>query len=389
MANMLPRERQLAVLAALIDGNSERATERMTGVQQKTIGRFALRIGKAAQSLHNTMAHDLSCSLIESDEVWSFIKKKQARVTPEENAAGLGEAYTFTALAMPSRYVVTWYVGKRDEVSANAFIADLRSRLVVMPSLTSDGFTAYPGSIGSSFGPGVDFAQVIKHFTRNGHRDDDHRYEPPRNPFLTKRVVFGAPNIDAATTAHVERNNGTMRHHIGRMRRLCYAFSKDVDRHKAAVALGYVHYNLCHVLKTTRVTPAMGAGVTNHIWELAELLEALLSVPEMSAPSAKPLAPRKPEGTARELPRGRGWLRVVGGAGGPAAPSPATPPAAPPAAVMAPAAPALARSPVPAAVVPPPEPAAEMAGQLDLFAWKPRHQRPVQLSLFGDDCPRE
>ncbi|XXY54563.1 hypothetical protein WME91_25870 [Sorangium sp. So ce269] len=107
MANVLPRERQLAVLAALVDGNSERAVERMTGVERKTIRRFALRVGIAAQSLHNTMARDLSCSLIESDEVWSFVKKKQSRVTPAEHAAGLGEAYTFTALAMPSRYVVT------------------------------------------------------------------------------------------------------------------------------------------------------------------------------------------------------------------------------------------------------------------------------------------
>jgi hypothetical protein len=83
-------------------------------------------------------------------------------------------------------------------------------------------------------------------YTRKGQHEDDHRYEPPRDPFLTERVVFGAPNIDTAT--HIERNNGTMRHHVGRMRRLCYAFSKDLKHHKAAVALGYVHYNLCHVV---------------------------------------------------------------------------------------------------------------------------------------------
>ncbi|HTN84170.1 MAG TPA: transposase [Sorangium sp.] len=369
MANELPRERRLAVLAALVDGNSERAAKRMTGVERKTIRRFALRVGMAAQSLHNTMARDLSCSLIESDEVWSFVKKKQARVTPEENAAGLGEAYTFTALAMPSRYLVTWYVGKRDEPSATAFIEDLRARLVVSPSLTSDGFAAYPGAIGASFGPGVDFAQVIKNFTRGGQRDDDHRYEPPRNPFLTKRVVFGAPNVDAATTAHVERNNGTLRHHIGRMRRLCYAFSKDVDHHRAAVSLGLTHYNLCHIVKTTRITPAMGVGVTNHIWELPELLDALLSVPETAAPSAKPLAPRKPEGTARELPGGRGFLRVVQGG---AAPSPPVAPAPPP------------PVPVPAAAVPSAPAPIEAPGQLDLLSWRPKSRAPVQLELFGE-----
>ncbi|WP_437912535.1 transposase [Sorangium sp. So ce302] len=372
MANVLPRERQLAVLAALVDGNSERAVERMTGVERKTIRRFALRVGIAAQSLHNTMARDLSLSLIESDEVWSFVKKKQSRVTPAEHAAGLGEAYTFTALAMPSRYVVTWHVGKRDETSAEAFIKDLRARLVVMPSITSDGFAAYPGAIGSSFGPGVDFGQVIKHFSRGGQRDDDHRYEPPRNPFLTKRVVFGAPNMDAATTAHVERNNATLRHHIGRMRRLVLAFSKDLEHHRAAVSLGLTHYNLCLIVKTMRVTPAMAAGVTSHIWELPELLDALLSVPETPAPSAKPLAPRTPEGTSRALPGGRGFLRVVQGGATPSSPVAPAPPPPAPVPVAAPA------------HVEPSAPSAEQSRQLDLFAWRPKPRKPIQMSLFGD-----
>ncbi|WP_437905172.1 transposase [Sorangium sp. So ce327] len=374
MANVLPAEKRLRVLAALVDGNSERATERMTGVSRPTINRFALRVGVAAQSLHNTMARDLTCSLIESDEVWSFVQKKQSRVTPAEHAAGLGEAYAFTALAMPSRYVVTWHVGKRDETSADAFIKDLRARLVVMPSITSDGFAAYPGAIGASFGPGVDFGQVIKNFSRGGQRDDDHRYEPPRNPWLTRRVVFGAPNIKAATTAHVERNNATLRHHIGRMRRLVLAFSKDPEHHRAAVSLGLTHYNLCLIVKTTRVTPAMAAGVTSHIWELPELLDALLSVPETPAPSAKPLAPRTPEGTSRALPGGRGFLRVVPGG---AAPTPPVAPAPPPPA------------PVPVAATPSAPAPVESTGQLDLLSWRPKPRKPVQMSLFWDPPEEE
>src|SRR5262249_59827890 len=98
----------------------------------------------------------------------------------------------------------------------------------VMPAVTTDGFNSYPVAIGAAFGPGVDYAQTVKHYTRGGRRDDDHRYEPPRDPFVTKHVVFGAPDLDKATTTHVERNNGTMRHFIGRMRRLVYAFSKDL-----------------------------------------------------------------------------------------------------------------------------------------------------------------
>lgn len=372
--SVLSNEQRLHVLAALVDGNSERAAERMTGVERKTIRRFALKLGTAAQSLHNEMAHDLSCSVIENDEVWSYVKKKQSRVTPEEDAAGLGEAYTFTALAMPSRYVVTWMVGKRDEVTADAFIKDLRARLVVMPAMTSDGFPCYPAPIAQNFGRSIDYAQTVKNYRHGGRRDDDHRYEPPREPFITKRAVFGAPDLDKATTAHNERNNGTMRQKIGRMRRLCYAFSKSPEHHKAAVALGYTHYNLAHVLRTTRVTPAMAVGVAKGPWELEELLDALLSVPETAPPLAKPLAFQKPEATARELPNGRGFLRALPGG---KAPGPTPTPEAPTPAPVAPAVPSVE------------ELAKVDDRQLDLLAWvRPAKSLPppgTQLNLFGID----
>jgi hypothetical protein len=393
VSNVLPHEKQLAVLAALVDGNSERGVERLTervgfGVSRPTISKLALTFGAGAQNLQNAMAFGLVTERIEQDEIWSFVGKKQARVTPEEHAAGLGEAYTFVSLAMPARYVIAWKVGKRDQIAASAFEADTRARLAVMPEITSDGFVPYIAAIGQHFGPGVDYAQTVKHYTKGGRRDD-HRYEPPREPFMTKHAVFGAPNIDGATTAHIERNNGTMRHFIGRMRRLVYAFSKSPEHHAAAVALAYVYYNLCWIPRTMRVTPAMAIGVTTHPWELDELLDALLSAAETLAPKAQPLAPRKPQTTARELPEGRGFLRVVPKGSAPAAPSPG--PATPPAGPAAPAAPA--------------EPSADPTGQLDLLAWRPRPQAPAlptvperepskrlpkgQLDLFGLDLEPE
>ena len=243
---------------------------------------------------------------IQVDEIWSYVAKKQARVTAEDGPE-VGEAYTFTALATGSRFVPAWLVGKRDQASTDAFVADLRSRLVVMPAMTSDGWAPYITAIGTEFGPGVDYAQTVKNYTKGGRRDD-HRYEPPRDPFITKKAIFGAPNIDRASTSYVERNNGTMRHKIGRMRRLVYAFSKDLEHHKVAVALGYVHYNLCHVVRTLRVTPAMAANVVGHAWDLPELLDALMSTPETSAPVTGPLAHLLPAGPARELPGGRGFF---------------------------------------------------------------------------------
>lgn len=370
MANVLPVEKRLGILTALVDGNSERAVERMTGVTKKTVGRFALTLGTGAQYLHNAMAFGLSTEKIEQDEIWSYVGKKQARVTPEEHAAGLGEAYTFVSLAMPSRYVIAWTVGKRDQETALVFEADTRARCATMPAIVTDGFASYPAAIGAHFGPGVDYAQTVKHYTSGGRRDD-HRYEPPRQPFVTKHAVFGAPDLDASTTAHIERNNGTMRHLIGRMRRLVYGFSKSPAHHRAAVALAYCYYNLCWIPRTQRVTPAMAIGVTTHPWDLPELLDGILSAKPCGTPERKPIAIPVPATAARELPNGRGFLRLVPTAGGPVEPSP--PPAPPPVAPSAPAAPE--------------EPAEDPSGQLNLLAWCPRiHASPTgQLSLFGPD----
>jgi IS1 family transposase len=365
------------MLAALVNGNSERGVERVTndiglGVNRETVGRYALTFGTGAQNLHNAQACRLVTDKIEQDEIWSYVGKKQARVSAEEHAAGLGEAYTFVSLAMPARYVIAWKVGKRDQDTAMAFEADTRARLAVMPNITTDGFVPYVSAIGQHFGPGVDYAQTIKNYTKSG-RKDDHRYEPPREPFITKKTIFGAPDLDRATTAHIERNNGTMRHFIGRMRRLVYAFSKSPAHHAAAVALCYCYYNLCWIPRTMRITPAMAIGVTQHPWELEEFLDAILSAVETPALKAQPLAPRKPETTARELPEGRGFLRMVPGGSGLAAPSPSpeTPPAAPAPAVVS------------------VEPSADATGQLNLLTWKPRRLPAGQLSLFGLDFEPE
>ncbi|HVK69476.1 MAG TPA: hypothetical protein VM694_33695 [Polyangium sp.] len=223
-------------------------------------------------------------------------------------------------------------------------------------------------AIGSAFGPGIDYAMTVKNYSRKGRRDDDHRYEPPRDPFITKKTVFGAPDVEHASTAYVERNNGTMRHHIGRMRRLCQAFSKRLASHRAAVALGYVHYNFCHVVKTLRVTPAMQLGIADSVWSLAELDAVLMTSGPCEPPAKQPLAPRVPETTHRELPGGRGFLRVVGGGKiAPESPKPVTPPPVPVAAPVA-------------SVV-------DKNGQLDLLSYQPPWRPMVQLSLF-DPPPR-
>jgi IS1 family transposase len=367
VANILSEQKRLRILAVLVEGNSERATERMTDVPQKTVGRFGLQCGRGAANLHDRLVRDLSCTRIEVDEIWSYVGKKQARVGPADPPE-IGEAYTFVALDASSRLVIAYYVGKRDEPSAQAFIADVRARLRVMPAMTSDGFTPYVPAIDASFGPSIDYGQVVKHYTKSGRRDDDHRYEPPREPFLTKRVVSGSPDLAQLSTAHVERNNGTMRHHIGRIRRLCLAFSKKLPNHQAAIALNYAWYNFGLVVHTLRVTPAMAAGITDHLWTLDEFMATILAEAEGPKPVPQPLVHPKPPGPSRELPNGRGFLRLVHGGASPA-PAPA------------PAAPTLVRPEQGPASAGPPA-AVDEAEQLDLFAWKPEPREPAQLDLF-------
>ena len=310
MSHVLSDEKRLRVLSALVEGNSERAVARMTEVGPNTISRFSLMMGEGAQRLHDRLVRDLQCSLIQVDEIFAYVKVKQARVTPA-HGPDAGEAYTFVALDATSRMAIAFYVGKRDQASTDVFISDVRSRLLTMPQITADGFAPYISSIGASFGPSVDFAQTIKNYRYGSTRGPDHRYEPPRGAFVTKHVVYGAPDMAKASTAYVERNNGTMRHHIGRMRRLVLAFSKRIANHRAAIAMNYFWYNFGTVVKTLRVTPAMAAGVTDHIWTLEEFMSAALAELPAAKPEAKPLASRTPEGPARALPAGRGFLRLI------------------------------------------------------------------------------
>jgi hypothetical protein len=219
----------------------------------------------------------------------------------------------------------------------------VRSRLAVMPQMTSDGFAPYISAVGAEFGPSAPFAQTVKNYSAKPRRDEGHRYEPARGiKFITKKVVSGTPDLDDASTALVERNNLTTRHHVGRMRRLCLAFSKRLPNHRAAVALHFAWYNLCHIVKTIRVTPAMQAGLTDHVWDLSEFLAALLIEGETDKPAKQPLEHPQPVEPARALPNGRGFLRLVKEPSAPApraptpGPQPATPAAAPSVAQNAP-----------------------------------------------------
>ncbi|WP_437486624.1 IS1 family transposase [Sorangium sp. So ce1014] len=390
MANVLPAERRLEVLAALVNGTSVRAAERMTGVHRDTIGRFAQAMGEGCARLHDRMVRDLTCSLVDLDEQHSWCRKRQMKVdAAKDDAAAVGEQWTWAAICRTSKLIVAWHVGKRDQDSADALVEDVRARLTVMPQITTDGLGLYAQSIAANFGRAVPYMQTVKNFSsRPGKPGTSEKYAVPRGvDFIQKRAIFGTPDPAKATNYAIERSNLTARQWNARLRRRTLAFSKKLSRHCAAVALHYVHVNFCHIPRNMRVTAAMAAGVTDRVWSLQELMDAALAEPADEKPEPQPLAIPKPEGPARELPGGRGWLRVVGGEKLSATPGPQTPPtapgaapAAPPAVVTVEAADEISQM----SKVQQLPSGAEQTGQLDLFAWRAKPRKPVQLSLFGE-----
>lgn len=365
--SVLSREERVRVVHALCEGNSINAIVRQTGVAKTTILRLLMRVGLGCQRLLDRLLRGLSCAFVEVDEIWSYVGVKEARRKPE-HPAGWGEAYTFVALDLESRAVIAFQVGRRDQVSTDAFVSDLRARLVMAPQITTDGFSPYIEAIARSFGGAVDYLQCMKNYARGGRRDD-HRYEPPRDPFMVKTPIMGVPDVQKASTSHVERQNRTMRMHIRRMTRLADAFSKKLENHVAATALHFAYYNLVRVHETLQTTPAVKLRVVERPLSVAELVEMALDAAEEPAPPGpvpQPLAlPDRHRVAARELPNGRGWLRVVRSGAVPAATSPepeAKPAKAPP---------------------------IEEERQGDLFAWaasrptKPFPPKGVQLTLWG------
>lgn len=375
VANVLSDEQRLCVLAALVNGSGMRGVSRTTGVHQDNIGRFGFAMGEGCARLHDRIVRDLACALVDMDEQHSWCSKRQQNL-PDDAPDTIGEQWTWAALCRTSKLTIAWTVGKRTQAHADLLVADVRSRLTVMPQITTDGLKLYEAPIAVNFGLAVPYIQTVKIYAGKPSRTAEaEKFSPKRGvDFIQKRAISGAPAFDVATTYAIERSNGTNRCWNARLHRRTLAYSRDLDRHKALMALMYVYQTLCWIQRNMRVTSAMAAGVTDHVWELGELMAAALAEPAGEKPTPKPLVIPMPAGTSRELPNGRGFLRVVKSGDKPAAPSPVAP-MPPPVAPTAKVAASGASS-----------PAVDANGQLDLLAWvappsKPR--RMEQLDLFG------
>jgi len=216
---------------------------------------------------------DLHVNLLEFDEVWSFIGKKQKRLGPND-LREKGDCYIFTALSATHKAIVSYQIGKRSGANANAFAMDVRQRVLGRPQISSDGFSPYIDAIERAFGSEVDYGQIVKVYAGEPGPDTARRYSPGVVVDVRKAVIAGGPDRKKISTSFVERSNLTIRMQCRRLTRLTNAFSKKLENHAAAVALFVAHYNFCRVHETLRITPAMALGVTDHIWSIGELVDA-------------------------------------------------------------------------------------------------------------------
>lgn len=283
---VLSPDTQAQLIATLVEGTSIRATARLVGVNRGTIARYLLLVGAACALLHDALMRRILAGVIECDEIWTFVAKKQGHLEPEDPEE-FGDKYTFVALDADSKLAISYLVGKRNGATANEFARDLRMRVVGRPQISTDGFRPYVEAIERAFGSDVNFGMVVKDFANDSSQmDAAHRYSPGRVIGISKWTVTGAPNMDRVNTSFIERQNLTMRMCMRRFTRLSNGFSKRLRYLKAAVAIHFAVYNLCRVHETLRVTPAIAAGVTDHVWSIAELLQFAGSLPVVEDPFA-------------------------------------------------------------------------------------------------------
>jgi len=276
--NKLSPDRRAQVVAALVEGNSIRATVRMTGVAKNTVVKLLVDLGRACDEYQRRTLVNLRYRRIQCDEIWSFVYAKEKNVTPEiaQGKSWAGDVWTWTAMDAESKLMVSWLVGARDAGYAQAFMEDVAYRMAHRVQLTTDGHKPYLDAVEGAFGMDVDFAQLVKLY--GAPQEPDKTYSPAKCIGCRKHPVMGNPDPQHISTSYVERQNLTMRMSMRRFTRLTNAFSKKLENLEAAVALHFMWYNFGRVHQTLRVTPAMEAGVSDHVWTLAEIV-ALLDRP--------------------------------------------------------------------------------------------------------------
>lgn len=276
--NRLSTEKRAKIIGCLVEGMSIRATVRITGAAKNTVTKLVVDLGAACAEYQHRTLHDLPCKTLQIDEMWGFCYAKKKNV-PEEHKGtfGYGDVWTWIALDADSKLVPSWLVGERNLDDCWTFIEDLKGRLSGRVQLGTDGHATYAGTVGLIFGSDIDWAQLIKH-DQTPYLGEG-RYSPPACTGASKKVRLGDPDPAKISTSYIERQNLTVRMGMRRFTRLTNAFSKKVENLAAAVSLHYMFYNFGRPHSTLANpyprTPAMAAGVADHVWTLHEIAALL------------------------------------------------------------------------------------------------------------------
>ena len=269
----LPQERIALALQLLIEGNSLRSTQRISGLDINTVMKVLVKVGEKCERVMANHVRNVKVQDVECDEIWAFVGKKEGHKKPEEQSnEGIGDAYCFVALERSSKLVINFALGRRNQATTDVFVEGLRD--AIRPTgnfqITTDGFAPYRSAISTTLGDRVDFAQLIKVYRSS--QEGEARYSPAQVESVEVVPVIGQPDPGRICTSIVERQNLTIRMGMRRLTRLTNAFSKKWEHLWAAYCLHFAYYNFCRIHKSLRVTPAMEAGLTDHVWDLAELL---------------------------------------------------------------------------------------------------------------------
>lgn len=271
--NVLSKEKKKLVLSCLVEGNSIRSTERITGVQKKTISRLLKTVAQKCEGLSDRIICNIHTRYLQVDEIWTFVKKKQKRLTfAELRTRELGDQYVFVGIDAETKLVPTYVVGKRNGQTAYLFMQGLSKCIAGRFQLTTDAFKAYLDAVDFTFGADIDYAQLKKLYNGNGNGHLREGYSPSDITGTVPMPINGKPKPESISTSYVERQNLTMRMGMRRFTRLTNGFSKKVRNLKWALDLHFFYYNFMRIHETLRVTPAMEAGIADHIWTWEELL---------------------------------------------------------------------------------------------------------------------
>jgi IS1 family transposase len=275
MVNMkqLSTSQRSQVNKCLCEGMSIRATVRITGVAKNTVTRLLCEMGCACADYHHRNVRNLTVQRLQADEIWSFVGAKAKNVTPEQEGAGWGDVWTWTAIDADTKLCVTYFVGDRGKHSAFAFMDDAAKRIKGRLQITTDAHRPYLAAVEKAFGGDADYATLHKLYGASS--EPETRYSPATCIGCDMKTVSGSPDPKHVSTSYVERQNLTMRMSMRRFTRLTNGFSKKVENHGHAVALYFAYYNFCRVHQSIRVTPAMEAGLTDHVWSVEELISLL------------------------------------------------------------------------------------------------------------------